>query len=84
MTVRGLTAFGFGALALVPISDLLPLPLGLIWRTAAEDAKIRALAELARREGPWATDGRRPGTVTAPGPDNELRSLDSAEVPDRN
>lgn len=57
MTVRGLTAFGFGALALVPISDLPPLPLGLIWRTAAEDAKIRALAELARCEGPWATDG---------------------------
>jgi DNA-binding transcriptional LysR family regulator len=51
ITVRGLTAFGIGALALVPISDLPALPLGLIWRTAGEDAKIRALAEVARCEG---------------------------------
>lgn len=52
ITVRGLTAFGIGALALVPVSDLPALPLGLIWRTAGEDAKIRALAEVARCEGP--------------------------------
>ena len=39
-------------LALVPVSDLPALPLGLIWRTAGDDAKIRALAEVARCEGP--------------------------------
>lgn len=33
-------------LALVPINDLPPLSLGLIWRTAHENARIRALADL--------------------------------------
>lgn len=34
-------------IVLVPIRDLPPLPLGLIWRTAHENARIRALAEVA-------------------------------------
>ena len=57
ITARGLTAFGLSALALVPISDLPQLPLGLIWRTAVENAKVRALAEVARAEGPWPSVG---------------------------
>ena len=34
--------------ALVPISDLPPLPLGLVWRTSRENPRIRALNETAR------------------------------------
>jgi DNA-binding transcriptional LysR family regulator len=52
-TMRGIIQFERDDLVLVPIRDLPPLPLGLVWRTAAEDARIRALAEVARCEGPW-------------------------------
>src|SRR6202021_1613202 len=34
-------------IALVPITDLPPLPLGLMWCTARENARIRALAQTA-------------------------------------
>lgn len=37
---------------LIPIQDLAPTPLGLIWSTARENAKIRALGEVARAIGP--------------------------------
>ena len=60
-TMRGITQFERDDIVLVPIRDLSPLPLGLIWRTAAEDARIRALVEVARREGPW------PATADADG-----------------
>lgn len=53
-TMRGITAFERDDIVLVPIRDLPPLPLGLIWRTAAENPRIRALAEVARRGAPWA------------------------------
>jgi len=56
-TMRGVKAFGIEALVMVPIVDLPSMPLGLIWRTAAEDVRIRALAEVARREGPWPSTG---------------------------
>jgi DNA-binding transcriptional LysR family regulator len=47
-TMRGLRPWmGRDGIVLVPFSDLPPLPLGLIWCTAHEDARIRALAELA-------------------------------------
>jgi DNA-binding transcriptional LysR family regulator len=36
----------------VPIRDLPPLPLGLVWCTAHENARIRALAAIARRLAP--------------------------------
>jgi len=52
-TMRGITQLERDDIVLVPIRDLPPLPLGLIWRTAAEDARIRALAQVALREGPW-------------------------------
>jgi DNA-binding transcriptional LysR family regulator len=47
-TMRGITAFERDDIVLVPIRDLPPLQLGLIWRTSAEDARIRAFAEVAR------------------------------------
>jgi DNA-binding transcriptional LysR family regulator len=36
----------------IPIPDMPPLPLGLIWCTVRENAMIRALAEVARQIGP--------------------------------
>jgi DNA-binding transcriptional LysR family regulator len=58
ITMRGQTAFYAQGLVVVLVHGLPPMPLGLIWRTAAEDVKIRALAEVARSEGPWPTDGQ--------------------------
>jgi DNA-binding transcriptional LysR family regulator len=56
-TMRGVTQFERDDIVLVPIGDLAPAPLGLIWRTASKGARVRALAEVARSEGPWpATD----------------------------
>jgi DNA-binding transcriptional LysR family regulator len=40
--------FGNDQIVLVPIHDLPPVPLGLIWSTAHENARIRALAQTAR------------------------------------
>lgn len=57
LTMHGQTTFGFVGLVMIPVHDLPPTPLGLIWRTAAEDARIRALAEVARSDGPWPTTG---------------------------
>jgi DNA-binding transcriptional LysR family regulator len=56
-TMRGVAALELENLVLVPIRDLPCAPLGLIWRNAAEDARIRALAEVARSEGPWPATG---------------------------
>ena len=56
LTMRGQAAYGLQGFVMVPVHDLPPTPLGLIWRTAAEDARIRALAEVARSEGPWPAD----------------------------
>ena len=39
-------------IVLVPISDLPPLSLGLLWCTARENRKVRALAEVARSAPP--------------------------------
>jgi DNA-binding transcriptional LysR family regulator len=39
--------FGNDQIVLVPIHDLPPVPLGLIWSTAHENARIRALAHAA-------------------------------------
>jgi DNA-binding transcriptional LysR family regulator len=47
-TVRGAPIFaGEDGIVLVPFSDLPPLPLGLIWSSAREDPRIRALARAA-------------------------------------
>ena len=50
-TASGIPMFTRDDIALVPITDLPPLPLGLIWVTAHENARIRALAQTARSIG---------------------------------
>jgi DNA-binding transcriptional LysR family regulator len=50
-TASGIPMFTRDDIALVPITGLPPLPLGLIWVTAHENARIRALAETARSIG---------------------------------
>jgi DNA-binding transcriptional LysR family regulator len=40
--------FGNHRIVLVPIRDMPPVPLGLVWCTAHENARIRALAQAAR------------------------------------
>ena len=47
-TAAGIPMFSRDDIALVPITDLPPLPLGLIWCTAHENARIQALAETVR------------------------------------
>ena len=46
--VAGPALLGRADLVLIPIRDLPPMPLGLIWRSAHENARIRALAATAR------------------------------------
>jgi DNA-binding transcriptional LysR family regulator len=47
INVRGTWRFARDDIMLVPIVDLPSLPLGLIWCTAHENARIRALADIA-------------------------------------
>ena len=47
-TAAGIPMLGRDDITLVPISDLPPLPLGLIWVTAHDNARIQALVETAR------------------------------------
>lgn len=47
-TMTGVSTLIRPDIVLVPIRDLPPMPLGLIWCAAREDPRIRALAELAR------------------------------------
>jgi DNA-binding transcriptional LysR family regulator len=48
VTMTGIPLFARDDVVFVPIQDLAPLPLGLIWSTARENAKIRGLSEVAR------------------------------------
>ncbi len=50
--MTGIAVFARDDVVFVPIQDLAPLPLGLIWSTARENAKIRGLGEVARGLGP--------------------------------
>jgi len=50
-TASGIPMFTRDDIALIPIIGLPPLPLGLIWVTAHENARIGALAEIARSIG---------------------------------
>ena len=47
-TAAGIPMFSRDDIALVPITDLPPLPLGLIWCTAHDNARIQAFAETVR------------------------------------
>jgi DNA-binding transcriptional LysR family regulator len=48
----------------IPITDLPPLALGLVWRTAHETAKIGALADIARTLGPVPVRAIEPSQAT--------------------
>lgn len=50
-TVAGVPGSHRDDLAFVPIRDLPPLPLGLVWLPGCENARIRALADVARELG---------------------------------
>lgn len=52
ITMAGIAVFARPDVVFIPISDLAPIPLGLIWTTARHNAKIRALAETARTVAP--------------------------------
>ena len=47
-TSSAVPIFDRNDVVLVPISDLPPLPLGLVWRTSRENPRIRALDQTAR------------------------------------
>jgi hypothetical protein len=51
--------FGNEHIVLVPIHDMPAVPLGLIWRTAYENARIRALVQTARACTPLSPPNRR-------------------------
>ena len=54
--------------ALIPIRDLPPMPLGPIWCTARENARIRALAAAAAAISPPHPPGRRSARQPSPAP----------------
>ena len=47
-TSSAVPIFNRDDIVLIPISDLPPVPLGLVWRTSRENSRIRALNEIAR------------------------------------
>jgi DNA-binding transcriptional LysR family regulator len=48
LTMAGVVTYQRDDIALIPVADMAPLPLGLIWVTRNENAKTRALAQTAR------------------------------------
>ena len=50
-TMAGIPVYLRPDIVLVPIQDLPPMPLGLIWCTAHENARIRAFASVASQPG---------------------------------
>jgi DNA-binding transcriptional LysR family regulator len=64
-TMASIPLFVRDDITLIPIHDLPPMPLGLVWRTAHENAKIRALADAARQLGPLSANGRRREPITS-------------------
>jgi hypothetical protein len=46
-TMSGVEMFGRADITLVPLTGLPPMPIGLVWCTAHENARIRALAATA-------------------------------------
>lgn len=46
-TIEGLALFQRPDIVLIPVRDMPPLPLGLVWRRADENQRIRVLAKIA-------------------------------------
>jgi DNA-binding transcriptional LysR family regulator len=57
-TASGIPMLARDDIALIPIRDLPPLPLGLIWCTAHDNARIQALVETAQSMRPRAGRNR--------------------------
>jgi len=53
ITMAGVPVFSRDDVALIPLQDLDPIPLGLVWCTARRSSKIHALADTARSLGPF-------------------------------
>ena len=60
-TSSGVPIFDRDDITLIPITDLPPLPLGLVWATSRDNPRIRALNETAQALT-TAPDAGRPGT----------------------
>ena len=60
-TSSGVPIFDRDDITLIPITDLPPLPLGLVWATSRDNPRIRALNETAQALT-TAPDAERPGT----------------------
>jgi DNA-binding transcriptional LysR family regulator len=60
-TMTGISVYARPDITLVPINDLPPMPLGLIWCTARENARIRSFAAFAKSMTERAP--RRAGTA---------------------
>jgi DNA-binding transcriptional LysR family regulator len=72
-TSSAVPIFNRGDIVLIPIGDLPPLPLGLVWRTSRDNPRIRALDETARALT------AAPGAVRPPAPSGPPRSPERAE-----
>jgi DNA-binding transcriptional LysR family regulator len=80
ITMTGVPIFSRDDVVLIPIQDLPPLPLGLIWSTARQNAKIRALADTAQALGPLRVTHppahrriRRPSTAASASEERDKR-----------
>ena len=74
ITMAGVPVISRDDVAFIPIQDLAPAALGLIWKTARHSAKVRALAGAAWAPGPlrvtYSTAADRPPDVGTSGPDS--------------
>lgn len=70
ITVDGPALFQRSDIVRIPIHDMLPMPLGLVWRRADENQRIRALARIA------AGLGRKAGSADPKG--DSFKGLPSA------
>jgi DNA-binding transcriptional LysR family regulator len=62
-TSSGVPIFDRDDITLIPITDLPPLPLGLVWATSRDNPRIRALNETAQALA-TAPDAQRPSTTS--------------------
>jgi DNA-binding transcriptional LysR family regulator len=62
-TSSGVPIFDRDDITLIPITDLPPLPLGLVWATSRDNPRIQALNQTARALT-TAPDAQRPGSPT--------------------
>lgn len=69
-TSSGVPIFDRDDITLIPITDLPPLPLGLVWATSRENPRIRALNETAQALT-TAPDAQGPNTRASATPERQ-------------